>query len=39
MKGPGDNPKVNGIILVEGGAANTHKDSYDRFVKEMHRFA
>ena len=26
-----DNPKINAILLVEGGPENTHKDSFDAF--------
>jgi len=29
VKGKADNPKVNGILLVEGGVENTHKKNYD----------
>ena len=28
-KGKADNPKVNGIMLVEGGPENTHKQNYE----------
>jgi len=28
-KGRADNPKVNGIMLIEGGVENTHKQKYE----------
>lgn len=34
-KGKADNPKINGIILVEGGHENTHKKTYDDYHKAM----
>lgn len=27
-KGKADNPKVNGLVLVEGDLSNTHHESY-----------
>jgi len=31
IKGTYDNPKINAIVLVKGGADNTHKKNYDNF--------
>jgi len=31
IKGSHDNPKINAIILVKGGADNTHKKNFDAF--------
>ena len=30
VKGKADNPKINAIMLVEGGPENTHAQSYER---------
>ena len=30
-KGKADNPKVNAILMVEGGVENTHKKTYDDY--------
>ena len=31
IKGSYDNPKINAIVLVKGGADNTHKKNYEAF--------
>ena len=31
VKGLADNPKVNAIMLVQGGVENTHKDTYEQY--------
>eukprot|EP00347_Sterkiella_histriomuscorum_P017639 403348568 len=33
--GKADNPKVNGILIVEGGLKNTHYQAHERYVKEL----
>ena len=35
MVGSSDNPKVNGILLVQGGKENTHYAAYNRYIKEL----
>ena len=37
-KGKADNPKVNAILLVEGGVENTHKASHDRYIAEIKKY-
>ena len=37
-KGRADNPKVNAILLVEGGVENTHKASHDRYIAEIKKY-
>lgn len=34
-KGKADNPKVNGILVVEGGLKNTHFQSHEKYLKEL----
>jgi hypothetical protein len=36
VKGPADNPKVNGIALVRGTASKTHKDNFDKYMRTIH---
>jgi len=33
--GSADNPKVNAILLVEGGIKNTHYASHKKFLEEL----
>lgn len=33
--GKQDNPKVNAILVVEGGLKNTHKQAHDKYIKEL----
>ena len=35
--GRADNPKVNAILLVEGGLANTHYKAHQRYMKELEK--
>lgn len=37
QKGANDNPKVNAIMLVEGGFENTHKGTFDAYRNAMHQ--
>ena len=39
VKGKADNPKVNAIMLVEGGEENTHKKSLQAFQSMMAQMA
>lgn len=34
-KGGADNPKVNALVLVEGGKENTHFDSHKKYLKAL----
>ena len=34
-KGKNDNPKVNAIMLVQGGVENTHKGTYNAYKEAM----
>ena len=36
VKGLHDNPKINGIMLVEGGVEHTHKKTYDEYRQAMY---
>ena len=33
--GKADNPKVNGILLVEGGLENTHFAAHTKYLKAL----
>ncbi|CDW83206.1 UNKNOWN [Stylonychia lemnae] len=33
--GKADNPKVNAILIVEGGLKNTHHQAHERYLKEL----
>lgn len=33
--GKADNPKVNAILIVEGGLKNTHYQAHDRYIREL----
>ena len=35
--GKQDNPKVNAILLVEGGLRNTHYQSHQRYLRELEK--
>ena len=35
--GRSDNPKVNAILIVEGGIQNTHYQAHERYVKELEK--
>jgi len=35
VQGKADNPKVNGIILVQGGKDNTHYDAFQKYLKAL----
>ena len=37
-KGAADNPKINAIVLVEGGEENTHKQQHDAYLTEIRRY-
>lgn len=35
--GKSDNPKVNAIIVVEGGLKNTHYQAHERYLRELEK--
>jgi len=35
VQGKADNPKVNGILLVQGGKENTHYDAFQKYLKAL----
>lgn len=35
VQGPADNPKVNGIVLVQGGKDKTHFESHRKYIKVL----
>ena len=35
MVGSSDNPKINGILLVQGGKENTHWAAYSKYLQEL----
>ncbi len=35
VKGKADNPKVNAILLVEGGRQNTHFEAHRKYMKAL----
>jgi len=35
VQGPADNPKVNAIVLVEGGKENTHFQAHKNYLKAL----
>jgi hypothetical protein len=37
LVGSADNPKINAILLVEGGKENTHYDAYQKYVSELEK--
>jgi len=39
LVGAAENPKLNALVLVEGGLENTHYDHFNQFMKEMEELA
>jgi hypothetical protein len=38
-KGGADNPKINALLLVEGGVENTHYESFQNYLEALHHMS